>query len=84
MTLIIPNNQETDSEFTNFEYFWYQGDKAFKNGVKSIEKIFKLLKSTYGSFSPKDILQIMYLRLCHLNGMSYWKLKIYLEMILIE
>ena len=68
-------SSEIDIEIKNFEYYWYQGQTAFKEGQQSVLKIAELLKLNHGSsLSAKDILKIMMIKLWHLNGISMWKL----------
>jgi hypothetical protein len=71
---------ELDIEFKNMDFFWHQGQIAFKDAQKSAKKIFTLLKWNYGTlYSNKYVLQKMVTRLSYLNWMSYWKLKFLLR-----
>ena len=74
---LLPSN--IDIEFNKIDYCWHQGQTAFTDAQKSTKKIFKFLKLRNGTIvSIKYILKIMFHRLSHLNGMSYWKLKMLL------
>jgi hypothetical protein len=74
---MLLNNDDIELEIQTFEYCWYQGPSAFKEGQRSLKKIFKLLILMYGSLcTTKYILKIMSNQLSHLNGMSCWKLKV--------
>ena len=81
---VLPS--DIDIEFTNIDYYWHQGQPAFKDAQKSAKKIFISLKLMYGTLFPaKDILKLMSNRLSHLNGISNWTLDLLLgEDLLIE
>ncbi|HZB17454.1 MAG TPA: hypothetical protein VE445_09840 [Nitrososphaeraceae archaeon] len=67
---------EIDKEIKNFEFFWEQGQTAFKDGRNSAKKIFTLLKMQYGSaFPTKHIVEKMMNKLRHLNGISDYKIR---------
>jgi hypothetical protein len=71
---------ELEIELNKIELCWHQGQIAFEEGQKSMRKIAKMLKLSYGSsFSTKYIIKKMMELLGHLNGMSDYKLKLYLD-----
>jgi hypothetical protein len=74
------NDIDLELEIKNFQSCWHQGQTGFQEGQKSARRIAELLKLRYGSsFSTKYISRKMISRLGYLNGMSYWKLKMYLD-----
>ena len=67
---------EIDKEIKNFEFFWEQGQTAFKDGRNSAKKIEKLLKLSCGSsLSTKSIVIRMMRHLGHINGISDYKIR---------
>ena len=79
------NNYNLELEIKKFQHCWEQGQIAFHEGQRSAKKIADLLKVSYGSsFSTKYIIKKMMILLGHLNGISDYKLKRYLEVICIE